>query len=337
MKKKILIVVVVLAVMAGFWLVSRRSAPVTSNQLKIVVASWPAYVLTKPVAGELAQVTLLGNQPSDPHNLVTNPAMIKQLALADVVVRQGTGLEPWLNSLLETAGNTKLKVIDLSEGSEKIMDVRNLYDVKAGSSCDRKGGVWNECGPNECQASGGEICPQMCGPAICQIKEEDPHLWLDPVSASLEVKTLGIKLTQITGDSTYQARALEQAIGLASLVKVGTDKLAGLANKKIIVQHPFLAYLAKRLGLTQLASFEETPGQEPSAKDLARIASLVKRHKIKSVFVEPEEVEPYIENFAKEINLRLVPLDPMERGEYVPDYYQKVFEANINSIIDGLK
>ena len=334
MKKLFLVIIIVLAVISGFWLISRPTTPATQSGLKIVASSWPAYVLSKPVVGDL---TLLSGQSPDPHNFVVSPETAKQLSQADILIVQGASLEAWIPNLLQTVANPKLKIIELSEGLPKLMDVRNVYDVKDADSCGRKGGGWNDCGPNDCQLNGGQICPQVCGPGICQIKEEDPHLWLDPISASEEVKKLGEKLTQMTSDPFYSTRALEYAISLASLAKTGTDRLAGVSNRKYIIQHPFLTYLAKRLNLTQLAAFEETPGREPSAKDLSRIASLVKRGKIKSVFVEPGEVEPYIKNFSKELNVKLVVLDPMERGEYVTDYYKKVFESNLNNIVEALK
>jgi len=33
--------------------------------------------------------------------------------------------------------------------------------------CIQNNGIYHECGRNECQLNGGEICPMYCGPPEC--------------------------------------------------------------------------------------------------------------------------------------------------------------------------
>ena len=40
-------------------------------------------------------------------------------------------------------------------------------EIKTQEECELKGGKWQECGPNECQLTGGTICPAVCGPPVC--------------------------------------------------------------------------------------------------------------------------------------------------------------------------
>jgi len=46
-------------------------------------------------------------------------------------------------------------------------------DIKTKQECERLGGSWNKCPPNECQKTqdyqdGNVVCPQVCGAPVCQ-------------------------------------------------------------------------------------------------------------------------------------------------------------------------
>lgn len=340
--KKIFLLILIFAgtALTVFFLFKNSSSQptnlsVNANNLgpspKVATTVWPVYVLTRPVVeGEADIISLTGNNV-DPHNFAPSVDNIKQLADADFLVVNGGGLEPWLQNFLQAVNNPKLKVIDLSQGLTAVQSSRYLFDVTDQAACQRRDGAWQACGPNDCQLQGGQVCPQVCGKPICVFLEKDPHFWLDPILASQQVKNMGQQLSQATNDPIYASQADKYSADLTALSGQVSDSLKDYAGGEFISEHPAFTYFAQRFKLSQLATFEITPGQEPTPKDLENIAKLVKDHGIKSVFVEPGPVSPVIKNFADEFNLKILVLDPMETGTYSPDAYEKATLQNVTA------
>ncbi len=311
-------------------------SPAVNGLPKVVTTTWPVYVLSAPVVEGHANIYNLTSQSPDPHNFSVTPQMVKEIHEADFLIKNGGGLEPWLDNVLKSADNPDLKIIDLSQSLAGFPSSRYLFELSSQPECLAKGAEWRECGPNTCQIEGGEICPQVCGPAVCLTEAVDPHYWLDPVLAARQVQKIGEVLAAEFKDLGYSNRAeayRQQLLALAQEIQAG---LRPFVNRYIVVQHPAFTYFVSRFRLIQLASFEETPGQEPTTRDLEKIAALIKEKRIKNILAEPGQPESYLPNFADEFDLTLLTLDPMEAGSYSPDYYLTVMRENLKNLQTAL-
>ena len=99
---------------------SSSSMMPTQPTLKVVTTFLPITQFTKAVAGNRAQVIQLLPTTISPHDYQAKPDDVLTLTQADVLVQNGLGMEDFLEDLVKNAGNSKLKVIDSSQGIQTI-------------------------------------------------------------------------------------------------------------------------------------------------------------------------------------------------------------------------
>jgi len=84
--------------------------------LLVVTTVLPISEFTRAVAGNCATVQPLIPTNVGPHDFQARPSDVARVGQADVLVKNGLGLETFLDKLIASAGNTRLKVIDSSRG-----------------------------------------------------------------------------------------------------------------------------------------------------------------------------------------------------------------------------
>ena len=86
------------------------------SKLNVVATFLPMTLFTEAVAGECATVTALIPPNLGPHDFQATPSDIAALSNASVLVKNGLGMEYFLDKLTASAENDSLKVIDTSRG-----------------------------------------------------------------------------------------------------------------------------------------------------------------------------------------------------------------------------
>ncbi|NJK90741.1 MAG: zinc ABC transporter solute-binding protein [Blastochloris sp.] len=86
------------------------------KKLNIITSFLPLYAHTKSIAGEMADVTMLLDKNTGPHDFAPKPSDIQKLAQADLLIINGLGLDSWAQELAAKTGNAKLRIIDSSKG-----------------------------------------------------------------------------------------------------------------------------------------------------------------------------------------------------------------------------
>lgn len=124
------------------------------------------------------------------------------------------------------------------------------------------------------------------------VKNDNPHLWMDPANAKHYV--LAIRDGLIAVDPKHANDYRRNAF----LYNGRLDGLAGTIQKQIntippehrymIVFHNAFQYYNDRFGLVTLGFVERNPGQEPNPAQIARLIDLAKQHGVRAVFSEPE-------------------------------------------------
>lgn len=86
------------------------------SKLNVVTVFLTITMFTEAVAGECATVTALIPPNLGPHDFQATPSGIAALSNASVLVKNGLGMEYFLEKLTASAENDSLKVIDTSRG-----------------------------------------------------------------------------------------------------------------------------------------------------------------------------------------------------------------------------
>jgi zinc transport system substrate-binding protein len=137
------------------------------------------------------------------------------------------------------------------------------------------------------------------------VRENDPHVWLDPILYGRMVERVG-------GVLKAPARAEAMRIALRGLDRDFRKGLAHCTRREIVASHDAFGYLARRYGLEQIPITGLEPEAEPSAKDLANVVAVVRRTKATTVFFETLLSPRLAQTVAREVGARTAVLDPVE-------------------------
>jgi zinc transport system substrate-binding protein len=133
----------------------------------------------------------------------------------------------------------------------------------------------------------------------------DPHVWLDPVLYARIVRRVGAALGRPRGAEALAARSL-------ALDRAYRTGLGDCRRRAFVTSHAAFGYLAARYGLEQIAITGIDPESEPSPRSLAKLARLVRREHISTVFFERLVSPKLAETVAREAGAKTAVLDPIE-------------------------
>jgi len=142
----------------------------------------------------------------------------------------------------------------------------------------------------------------------------DPHVWLNPSLASIEVKAILNGFIQV--DPINKSYYYENTNNLLSqLNEIDKEYKQGLMNcnqKDIVTSHAAFGHLGKAYGLNQVPISGLSPDAEPSSKQLAELSLFAKNHNVKYIFFESLLSPKLSETIAAEVGAKTIVLDPIE-------------------------
>ena len=118
----------------------------------------------------------------------------------------------------------------------------------------------------------------------------DPHLWLDPLNASLWAGVIARELGQADPGNRekYEANARRLKARLDALHRDLEGALAPVKSAPYVVFHDAYQYLEKRYGLNAVGSVSASPEKKPGAARLAELRAKIRKTKSICVFSEPQ-------------------------------------------------
>ncbi len=195
----------------------------------------------------------------------------------------------------------------------------------------------------------------------------DPHVWLDPHNAKLEMENIKNAFVQADPDNGayyeanydkwakaaeeleadpdngayYEANYDKWAKAAEELDRKYREALADFAGRQIVTAHEAYGYLCSAYGLEQVGIDGLSPDQEPNPKRMADIIDFVRENQIRAVFFEELSGSKTAETVAAETGIRLLALSPLEglSGEELEageDYFS-VMEKNLEQLLISLE
>ena len=273
--------------------------------LQVVTTILPITEFTKAVAGSCAKVQPLIPANRAPHDFQATPNDLVLVSKADVLVKNGLGLETFLDKLLTSADNPNLKVIDSSRGVATLGNP----EAELGHDHDHDHGSVN------------------------------PHIWLDPVLAEQQVNTIRDGL--IAAKPACKSQFMANAAAFTAQLRILDTELAAqfkpFFGKTFVVFHDFHAYFAKRYGLKG-TFVVDVPEENPTPDDLKRVASTAQKSQLKALLTEPQEGAGPFEALAKDLGVKVGEFDSMETGPEMaqqPASYFLVMRRNAKALVNA--
>jgi zinc transport system substrate-binding protein len=293
---------------------SPESVSPTPSTIKIVTSTLPVTNFTKAVVGDRASVTYLLPPNMGPHDYQARPEDVRTLAEANVLVKNGLGIDAYLDGLVENANNSSLKIIDTSQGIQTIAN-------EAGHEAEEAGHDHEEAGHDH----EGEF---------------NPHIWLDPKRAIEQVENIrdGLIAADPAGQQTYVANAADYITQLQALDQEIATALAPYANQEFVTYHDFAPYFAQRYAL-KAEFLVGVPDEDPSPNDVQRVLNSAKESDLKTLLTEPQASGNPFEAVAKDLNVQVSNFDPMETSSpegVEANHYIKVMRQNLKNLQTAL-
>ena len=287
------------------------SPAASQKQLQIVTTFIPITDFTKAVAGDRATVTQLLPINVGPHEFQAKPADAQKLAKADVLVKNGLGVEGFLDELVKNAGNSNLKIVESAQGVQTISTESILHRRR--------------------YANEGKK------PDQARREEFNPHIWLDPKRAIRQIENIrnGLIAADPSGKAIYTANAAAYTQRLQALDAEITKMLQPFAGKTFVAYHDFAPYFAQSYNLK--ANFlVDVPEDNPSPDDVKRVMNTVKTTNLKTLLTEPQGGEDAFAALAKDLDVRVSTFDPMETGgsdALQPEHYLTTMRQNVKTLV----
>lgn len=142
------------------------------------------------------------------------------------------------------------------------------------------------------------------------VKDQNPHLWMDPVLAKryvLKIRDALIAVDPPHADA-YRRNAASYDRMLDDLTARIHQKIGTIppSQRYMIVFHNAWQYYNDRFGITTLGFVERNPGQEPNPAQIAELIDLAKRHNVRAVFSEPEYSPKILYSIAQGAGVKVV-------------------------------
>ncbi len=274
--------------------------------MKIVTSFYPVYAMVKEVSGDLNDVRMIQSS-SGIHSYEPSANDIAAIYDADVFIYHSHTLESWAGSLDPSLQNSKVRVIEASDGMT-LERVPGLEDMDAGKGIDEK-------------------------------TLYDPHTWLDPEKVAEEAQIIADKLSELdsANKAIYQKNAQSFSDKAHELTKKYQPIFEKSSQKTFVTQHTAFSYLSKRFGLNQLGIAGISPDQEPSPRQLTEIQEFVKTYKVKTIFTESNVSSKVADTLVKSTGVSLKTLNPLEADPQNDKSYLENLEENMAILAQELK
>lgn len=168
----------------------------------------------------------------------------------------------------------------------------------------------------------------------------NPHVWLDPVRTRDHllpriVQALARAAPESRDRIEDRGRALADT--LTALDREIRAALRPVAGRAFVASHPAWVYYAERYDLRQVGVVHRRPGQEPSARELARLVDEARAAAVPVVFGEPQVPDAAARALAAELSVPVLPLDPLGGPEVEGrDSYTALMRYNTAQFVRGL-
>ncbi len=295
------------------------SSPSGGSSVAVVTTTTILADFVTQVGGPRVAVTSLVPKGGEVHTFDPTPGDARRLAEADLVVANGLGLDAWLTGLAADAG-TKAPIVAVAEdlpGATYLADDHH-DEAPDDHASEAPGDEGHDHGP------------------------VNPHLWLDVGNARRYVARIVAELSRVdpAGADAYAAAGSAYDARLARLDGAIRAELAAVPaqNRRVVSYHEAFPYYAAAYGLEIVDVILPSPGQDPSAAQVARLIEAIRSTGVRAILAEAQFNPALAERIAAETGVALVRnLYSDSLGDPPADTYEGLMRWNTAQIVAALR
>lgn len=228
----------------------------TYAKLNVSVAYPYIEQLTKVIAQDRVQLTVLSRGDWDPHFVVPKPSLVSKLRDSDILILNGASLEMgWLPPLIASSHNPNVQ--EGAKGYLELSEYVELQDI-----------------PNNVSRSMGHVH-----------EEGNPHFALDPhnMIPLAEVIMLTLALHDKDNYSFYKKNFEVFKVHWKKKLKSYDAKMKKCKGMKVVQYHELYNYFLRRYGILSIDNLEPIPGIKPNSKHALKLINEIKEQDIKLI------------------------------------------------------
>lgn len=266
----------------------------SADKMVISVTILPQKYFVEKIAGDLVQVHVLVPPGASPELYSLMPSQMRELSKSAAWLRIGKiGFEEgWLDKIRESTPG--LKIFDTSVQADWIA--------------------------GEDETHGEHV----------HLHGIDPHIWSAPGEVKkIAAETCRALIALLPENEEVLNRNYELFMNeIDQLDQELKSQFDQLENRKFLIFHPALGYLARQYNLEQIAL--EVDGKEPSPKYMRSLVEQAKSENIRVIFIQKEFDEENARQLANEIDGEIVQIDPMNEqwDNQLREIAQKITSAS---------
>jgi zinc/manganese transport system substrate-binding protein len=316
--------------------------PITSVCAKphlSVVTTLPDYAsFVKVIGGDRVSVRPIVRGDQDAHFIRPKPSFATALRNADVLVATGLDLELWVQTVIDSSGNWKIRsgqvgYVSASAGMHLLEKPKVISRVEGGVHI--YGNPHVTCSPIQMKVASRNIAMGLIrnDPAGKELYLQN----LEKLHKEIDERLFGAKLVEMLGGDTLcslaeQAKLItfleEQKLEGKSLIEYlggWMKKMLPLRGSPIVTYHKNWIYFIKLFGLEEAGTVEPKPGIPPSPKHVTSLINFMKERKIGIILAANYFDEQKINTVAARTDAEAV-IVPLYVGgaEGVDDYFKLV-------------
>lgn len=280
-----------------------------NQKLQIVATLFPQYDFARIIAGDKADVTMLLPYGSDSHSYEPSIKDMARVSGADLFLYTGKDMEPWAESLLESADIDKSSVPNITKNITLIGGTDGHFHDSDGHEH-------------------GHSC------------DYDPHIWTSPKNAIIMADNILESLCGLDSENTdyYKSNAeklkseLEELDNeLLKISETGKDRTAYFGGKFAFV------YMFTDYNLEYESAYKGCSEQsEPSIKTISELCERIKNDGAQYIFCEEMSESKVASGIAEETGTTLLVLHSchnLSKAEAeCGESYVSLMKKNINNL-----
>jgi zinc/manganese transport system substrate-binding protein len=277
------------------------ASPATAK-LRVAAALDDLGSIASSVGGDQVEVFAIARPTSDPHRVEALPSYMVKVSRAQLFLRVGLGLDQWADAIVEGSRNSKLKLVDCSQGV-------SVLEKPAG----------------KVDASMGDVHPYG-----------NPHYWLDPRNGGAVARTIAeaFAAADPANAATYRANATAFAARAQETWKRNAALAAKLPSRVVFTYHRSWSYFADAFGLEVVDTVEPVPGIPPTARHLADLVSQAKARQVKLLLQEPYFANDGGKFLERQAGVRVV-VQATSCADVTADSYLRHFDELLAALAGG--
>jgi zinc/manganese transport system substrate-binding protein len=250
------------------------AASPAAAKLRVAVSINDLGSIASSVGGDQVEIMAIARPNADPHRVEVLPSYMVRVSRAQLYLKVGLGLDQWADPIIDGSHNSKLLIVDCSNGV-------NVLEKPTG----------------KVDASMGDVHPNG-----------NPHYWLDPRNAAIVAQTIAEALSKADPQHAEMYASNATAFGAAAtaLHEKGKQIAAGLPTRDILTYHRSWSYFADAFGLNVVSTLEPIPGIPPTARHLQDLVGIIQERKVQVIIQEPYFSQDASQFLARQAPIRAV-------------------------------